>query len=305
VLAGRFGQAEALIAEGQAIGERAGDQGVTIFAQAVVNVMSYQQGRFAERAEPLGAFLRRFPALPVLRAVLTAALAVGGQADAARPELAALVADDLAALPRDLTFGYSLGLLAIACHALGERPAAERVQRLLLPYAERRPGDRTTRFGAGCIGPAGYYLGLLAATLGRWDEAVGHLERAEALNQRMGAAAVQADTRQRLAEALLARARPGDRERQGAGARPPGRPERPRGRGAAPGRRRPQQPGDRRGAVHQPQHRAAPRQQHPRQDRGRQPGGGSRLCHPPRPGLIAASCEPGGGLRRRNCCIQR
>jgi len=142
VLAGRFGQAEALIAEGQAIGERAGDQGVTIFAQAVVNVMSYQQGRFAERAEPLGAFLRRFPALPVLRAVLTAALAVGGQADAARPELAALVADDLAALPRDLTFGYSLGLLAVACHALGERPAAERVQRLLLPYAERRPGDR-------------------------------------------------------------------------------------------------------------------------------------------------------------------
>ena len=222
MLAGRFGQAEALIAEGQAIGERAGDQGVTIFAQAVVNVMSYQQGRFAERAEPLGAFLRRFPALPVLRAVLTAALAVGGQADAARAELAALVADDLAALPRDLTFGYSLGLLAIACHALGERPAAERVQRLLLPYAERRPGDRTTRFGAGCIGPAGYYLGLLAATLGRWDEAVGHLERAEALNQRMGAAAVQADTRQRLAEALLARARPGDRERQGAGARPAG-----------------------------------------------------------------------------------
>jgi len=54
------------------------------------------------------------------------------------------------------------------------------------------------------------------------------------------------------------------------------------------------QPRDRPGAVHQPQHRAAPCQQHLRQARGGQPGCGRRLRHPPGPGWIAGSCHPAG-----------
>ena len=59
------------------------------------------------------------------------------------------------------------------------------------------------------------------------------------------------------------------------------RPLAPRDRGAAPDRRRQEQPGDRRRAGNQPQHRGPPRQQRLRQGRRRQPHRGRRLRPPP------------------------
>jgi non-specific serine/threonine protein kinase len=69
----------------------------------------------------------------------------------------------------------------------------------------------TTRLAVGCLGAVSHYLGILAATLGRWDVAAGHLADAVATNTRAGAVPFVALSRFEHARALHARDAPGDR----------------------------------------------------------------------------------------------
>ena len=64
----------------------------------------------------------------------------------------------------------------------------------------------------GSLGAVCRYLGLLAQTLGRLDQAEHHLRTAIALNQRMGARPWVAHSRFNLARVLSQRDGPGDRE---------------------------------------------------------------------------------------------
>jgi uncharacterized protein HemY len=57
------------------------------------------------------------------------------------------------------------------------------------------------------------YLGALAATLGRWEEAVRHFEDALAMNTRMEAWPWLAHTQSQYVMMLLARDQPGDSEK--------------------------------------------------------------------------------------------
>jgi DNA-binding CsgD family transcriptional regulator len=65
-----------------------------------------------------------------------------------------------------------------------------------------------------CHGSADRYLGMLAGTLGEWDRAEEHFERAMDLNRRMGAVTWLAHTAHEYARVLLARG-PGERDRVG------------------------------------------------------------------------------------------
>ena len=65
----------------------------------------------------------------------------------------------------------------------------------------------------GSVGAVSRYLGLLAKTIGRLDDAELHLSDAVALNERMGAKPWAAHSRFDLADVLLERDAPGDRER--------------------------------------------------------------------------------------------
>ena len=163
-----------------------------------------------------------------------------------------------------------------------------------------------------CYGAADRYLGMLAATLGEWERAETHFERAMALNRRMGARDLARPHRLRVRAACCSpaaggaasaqraarrgggarRARSGCRRCSPASARsrPAPRPAVPRrpvvARGADPRPRRagPQQPRDRRRAVHQRAHRRQPHPQHPAQDALREPHRGRLLRPPARPG---------------------
>jgi uncharacterized protein HemY len=66
---------------------------------------------------------------------------------------------------------------------------------------------------AGCLGPASLYLGMLAATMERWDEATAHFEGALELSEAMGARPWLARAQAEFAAMLTARGAPGDRER--------------------------------------------------------------------------------------------
>ena len=81
---------------------------------------------------------------------------------------------------------------------------------LLLPYNGRTV---VVGFAAACYGALSRYLGVLATTLERWEEAEQHFEDALAMNARMDARPWLAHTQHQYATMLLARDQPGDDEK--------------------------------------------------------------------------------------------
>jgi DNA-binding CsgD family transcriptional regulator len=208
-LAGRFAEAEELAGHGLAIGRRAGDQGVGIFHAGVIASLRFMQGRFGELIELFQELATRFPAVPMFRSNLAGALAEAGRVGEAQAEVERLTTGDLAALPRDLTWSLNLAALALACHHIGDTELAVKLYELLEPYADRNIAS--ARFGAVCLGPAAYFLGLLDLTLGPPEQAVRRFAHATALAGRMQAPPMVARCLEGQAQALLALDRPGDR----------------------------------------------------------------------------------------------
>jgi hypothetical protein len=101
-----------------------------------------------------------------------------------------------------------MGSCAYLSAQLGDLAAAQVVYDLLSPYAEQI-------VVTGCIfaGAVAHYLGMLATTLGRFDDAGGHFRAAETTHTRIGAPTWLAQTRLESARLLLAGGRPGDDER--------------------------------------------------------------------------------------------
>lgn len=199
----RFESAEKLAQDGLVLGRRAQHQGVAVFYPAVMATIRFTQGRFAETEPVMRQSAEQWPALVVFRSGLAFALTEAGRDQEAREELERLTAGGLHDLPRDFTFVANLTLLALTASALEDRRAAELLYPLLLPYAAYCV--RMTRIGICGLGAVAHYLGLLAATLQRWDDAAAHLERAIETNRRIGAPAFLAHSRQQYARVLEAR----------------------------------------------------------------------------------------------------
>jgi DNA-binding CsgD family transcriptional regulator len=214
LLAGRSAEAEEQAAQGLAIGRRAGDQAVGLYYPGVVASLRFMQGRFGETVELFQELATRFPAMPMLQTCLAAAFAEAGRSGQAQAEVERLAAGDLAAVPRDATWSFSLVLLALACHHLGDTEHAVKLHGHLMPYADRNVA--VGRFGALFLGPAAYYLGLLDLTLGRPEQAERRFEHAAALAGRLQAHPMVARSREGQARTLLALDRPGDRQQAAA-----------------------------------------------------------------------------------------
>ena len=203
LLAGRMEEAERLATEALALGRRAHDPVVGIYHMIVLVGMRWQQGRLPELEPALRRFVDRFPANLGWRATLAVLLCEAGRHDEAREQVEPLAADDFAGLPRNHLYVYHLAALAMACSALGDRDRAARLYELLLPYADRNV--LVARLPLGTLGSAAQYLGLLAASLSRWDEAAAHFTAAVRAHEGMGAAPLAAGSRAGLAQALRAK----------------------------------------------------------------------------------------------------
>src|SRR5262249_19034143 len=113
----------------------------------------------------------------------------------------AIIWNDFVGLPA-VTF------LAETCAVLDDRRRAAPLYELLAPFARFWMLWSEGLF----LGPATHFLGLLARTMGRLDEAAAHFERAVAETRRVGARPFLARALHEYAVLLRRRGGPGDAE---------------------------------------------------------------------------------------------
>ncbi len=204
---GRLAEAEGLLEQARHEGRRAGERADLSYHSALLSLRR-MQGRFGELEPALRADHRLARERGHKWAALVLLLAETGRPEQARAELAALGADDFAAVRRDSNYAYNLALLAEACARLEDARAADALSRRLAPFARRYlaiPAIVT----AGC---ASRHLGLLAAVRERWTEAEAHFAVALEVEERMEARAFEAALRADWARLLEARDESGDAE---------------------------------------------------------------------------------------------
>ncbi len=132
--------------------------------------------------------------------VAQTAAEVGATAEA-REALEALAADGFANVPFDEGWLVSLGLLSETATALGDAERASALYEMLLPY-----GDRVAvAYPEISTGSVARYLGLLASTMERWDDAERHFTEALEVHERIGARTWLRRTREDYARMLRAR----------------------------------------------------------------------------------------------------
>ena len=175
IRAGRFDQAEALVAVCAGNGAAAGDVDYEWWTGAQLVTIRWYQGRLAE----LLPMLHERVHSPVLSAVdnsavaaLAVAAALSGDRPRAASSLAALCGSDLGALPRSSSWLVTMnGVVEAAC-LLGDGEVAARAYELLRPYADL---PMIGSLGITCFGSAHQALGVAALTSRQPDVAIEHL----------------------------------------------------------------------------------------------------------------------------------
>ncbi|HEY8493067.1 MAG TPA: hypothetical protein VIN04_04190, partial [Myxococcota bacterium] len=196
---------EGRLADAEALAQRAHERSRLLTGRDASGIYGIQmfsirreQGRLAELA----------PAIQVLaggstawRPGLVSLLTELGMLDAAGHELARVAAEGLDPYRASLWLA-SLSYLTDACAALGDETTAALLYPELAPYAGT---NLMVGHGVASYGSADRPLGMLASTLGDWDRAERHFERALAHDRAMGARTWLAHTAYEYARMRLRR----------------------------------------------------------------------------------------------------
>ncbi len=209
LLAGRFDEGERLAQEAVACRDENEVNNAMQFFGVQMFWLRRQQGRGAELEPAVAALAAQFPTLPAWRCALALLYSDRGDYEKARHEFLSLAARDFTDFPRDANWLPGLTALAEVCTFLGDRHRASQLYTLLLPYATHNIVVATS---AACYGSVARYLGLLATTLTRWDEAEAHFASALHFNRQLGSRPFVAHTECDYASMRLARNQPGDHE---------------------------------------------------------------------------------------------
>ena len=209
-MSGRFDDSERLAQEALALGQRVqGEAASGIFGQQMF-VLRRQQGRLKEVEPIVRMFVQQNSAAAAWRPGLAVIYSELGLTDDARKEFEDLARHDFADLPADVAWLGTMTYMVDVCIFLADRARAETLYRILLPFDG---ANVVVGSGIGCYGAMSRYLGALASTLERWDDAERHFEDALAMNARMEARTWLAHTQEQYASMLLARHESGDRDK--------------------------------------------------------------------------------------------
>jgi DNA-binding SARP family transcriptional activator len=207
--AGRLTDADELVPRALALGERAQPTAVIPVYVLQRYTLNDFRGGLAKVEPAIRDLAAEYPARRVFRCALAYLHARLARLPEAKRTLDELAGDDFSALSFDQEWLFGMSLLAETAALLGDTDSAATLYRLLLPWAALNAVDQAE----GIRGSVARYLGLLATTTERWDEAGLHFEDALAMNARMGARPWVAHTAHDYARMLHARNSPSDRER--------------------------------------------------------------------------------------------
>lgn len=198
---GRFQEAEELAQGALEIGQKRKVDDVIVGFGCQMLLLRWEQGRLGE-LEPIAKnFVQQFPKVPGWRSLLSWLYSEIGRKPEAQEELDRLAANGFGDIPRDWWWLNSLSMLAESCALLGDEDHAAQLYDSLLPYGERNVGVT----GFICFGPCSRFLGILARTMGRWDEAQRHFERAIAHSASMATKPWEARSQYSYASMLIAK----------------------------------------------------------------------------------------------------
>ncbi len=199
LLDGRLDEAEPLAAAAVSSGIRS--EGVTAPQYYAVQVLYLrrEQARMGELEDPVREALSTNPGRAAWRAGLALMLHETGRTEEARAEFNLLARDGFSRIPRDGDWMVVTALAADLAHALDDVERAAILYDLLEPFANT---NVVIGLGAVCLGATSRYLGRLALTLGRREEAMTHLRHAVAANASLQATVELAHSQVDLAWAL-------------------------------------------------------------------------------------------------------
>jgi DNA-binding SARP family transcriptional activator len=209
---GRFDSVEDLTSTALAFNPQLHDQSASQSWAIQIYALRSEQGRLGELEELMVAGADLYPTVPAWRCALAALYAEIGRDAECRAELDRLAESDFAVLPRDGNWLTGMAYAARACARLGDRERAALLYEQLLPCA---PLNVVIGLGIHYPGSVELFLGLLATTMERWDEAERHFEAARTMHERMSSPPLGAHTDHEHARMLLTRGRPEDRRRAG------------------------------------------------------------------------------------------
>jgi hypothetical protein len=139
-------------------------------------------GRTADLVPMISAIASDHSTAKLVTPMLALAHAELGNVEQANALLDEVGIDDYAELYKNISTGTTLAFVAEACWRLGDAERARQLRRHLEPYTGQ---IIVVPIASGAIGAADYFLGLLAATCGETDAAIGLLEAGLALSRQI------------------------------------------------------------------------------------------------------------------------
>ena len=204
---GRFDDADVLIREAFELGQHDG----TANPQMAFDLQTYQlkreRGLLGEMVDVVERAVEEHPTYPVWSYVLLDVDTELGREDRARATFERLAAEGFP-LYLEMQWLFGMSLLPEVCRNLDDPEGANAVYARLQPFGRLN----ATLPPELCRGSVSRGLGILAATMARWSEAVEHFEVALRMNAEMAARPWFAHAQYDYARALLRRGEPGDHE---------------------------------------------------------------------------------------------
>lgn len=212
LLEGRFAEAERLVGAILELGASAHPSSAIELSVIELYAVYLETGRLNELEEPVRNLAAANEATPAWQIALAYLLSELGRTDEAGGLLEELGADEFDQIPRDVTELGALAFLAMTAVNLGDLERMEQLHERLMPFRGR---PVMIGYAAAYAGNSSHYLGLLAAELGRRDDAVAFFEEAAEMSERAGALPWLARSRYELTRIVAARASNGDAEQAG------------------------------------------------------------------------------------------
>ncbi|MDQ4064485.1 MAG: hypothetical protein M3161_00375, partial [Actinomycetota bacterium] len=210
---GRLEDAARLAVEALSIGQR-GDRGQQPITRTSFTIQFWavrrEQGRAEDMLPDAEAYVQQYPDVVGWRLALAFCYLHLGRESELRSQFGSIASVGVANIPKDFNWLMIMASLAELNTMVGDVGVAAEIYELLLPYASLN--IVAGRPPAVAMGPAETFLGMLATTTGRYEEAERHFRRAIELSNNMMARCFLVRAQDAYARMLMTRADTGDRD---------------------------------------------------------------------------------------------